>query len=81
MPCSHGCLLKPLVEAMTGAVCKGLEQPEPDRLISAEEACKRLGWSRRTLDRQRKSLPFVKLRPTRGYDVILSRLELYIREH
>lgn len=79
--CPLDAFLDRLVEALVARLAPPAPPPPPkkDRLISATEACERLGWSRRTLDRRRRSLPFVKLRPTRGYDVIESRLDDFIR--
>lgn len=80
----EGCPFDVLVKAIADEVAKRLcpREPSPERLISPAEAARRLGISRRSLDRMRRSVPFVKERPSgHGYAVIESALAEYIKEH
>lgn len=82
MPCVPGCPLNTVVELIAAAVVAHLQQcqrQETERLISPNEAARRLNLSRRSLDRQRNAMPFVVMRHSgRGYDVSESRLSEYI---
>jgi hypothetical protein len=68
-----------IAEEVAKRLCeRGPEKHE--RLISANEAARRLGISRRSLDRQRLALPFVRPRVSGfGYDVLESGLDEFLR--
>jgi hypothetical protein len=71
------CPLDALLEEIAEHIAR---RGKRERLVPPNEAAQRLGWSRKTLDRRRDLLPFVRRRESgRGYDVIESALEAWMR--
>lgn len=73
-----GSLARQLAEQLASS-SNLIASPRPEVLLSSTEAARRLGRSRRWLDRRRHTLPFVRPRERRGYDVVESLLEDWMR--
>lgn len=78
--CPFHFMAEAFAEAVAARLCPKSQTPSrTEVLIPPDEAARRLGKSRSWLDRRRFKLPYVRLRDTRGYDVIESKLEEAIR--